>query len=125
MGLWGRLEAIRAPTIGKAKKGTMSNRPPTVRLAPQLLGTCADRARTYSGMLAKNIASERPASDQASTAAARVLTSPTPRPCSLAPSVTVAPFYAAVVSQALRRALRGVPTANYLDCPREGRGVSG
>src|SRR5215218_9281008 len=79
MGFSGRLEAIRAPTIGKAKTGTKTNRSTTVRLAPQLLGTCADRARKYSVMLATNIVRERPASDHASQAAARDLILPTPR----------------------------------------------
>src|SRR5919199_1643880 len=59
MKLRGRLEAIRAPTRGKAKKGNRSKSPPTVRSTPQLLGTCADRARTNSGMRAKIMAAER------------------------------------------------------------------
>src|SRR5829696_2417326 len=88
MGLWGRLEAIRAPTKGKARKGktTMSTAlsPPV----PQELGGCTDRVAMYSAADAADMATERPASDHASQAAARVLIPPTPRPCSLAPSVT-------------------------------------
>src|SRR5687767_500282 len=100
MGLCGRLEAIRAPTIGKAKKGTKLNRPLTVSTLTQLLGDCADRASTYSAALAKNMATETPASDQASQEATRVLIPPTPRPCSLAPSVTI-PLYSTTVSKVL------------------------
>jgi hypothetical protein len=97
MGFSGRLEATRAPTKGKAKKGTKTNRPLTVRLAPQLLGAGAARARTYSATLATNMATERAASDQASQAAARGLILPTPRPCSLASAVTT-PLYSTTVS---------------------------
>src|SRR5215211_1456791 len=109
MGLWGRLEAIRAPTKGEAKKGTKSNRPPMLRLAPQLLGTGAERASTHSATLATNMAMERPASDHASHAeATRVLNLPVPRSrlCSPASAVTVAPFYASIVFYSLRKALR-------------------
>src|SRR5215218_6633643 len=97
MGLWGRLEAIRAPTRGKAKKGTKSNRPPMLRLAPQLLGTGAERASTHSATLATNMATERPASDHASQEAARVLIPPILRPCSLLSSDTT-PLYSTPVS---------------------------
>jgi hypothetical protein len=78
MGLCGRLEAIRAPTVGKAKKAKKTNMPPTAGLVPNLLGSCAERARTYSATLAKNMATQRPASDHASHAAARALIRPTP-----------------------------------------------
>jgi hypothetical protein len=44
---------------------------PKVRLTAQLLGTRAERMSTYSGMLPTNIATERPASDQASKKATR------------------------------------------------------
>ena len=73
MGFSGRLEAIRAPTIGKARKGTKISRALTIPPVPQVLGTCADRAATYSATLAKNMASDKPASDQASQAAVRRL----------------------------------------------------
>jgi hypothetical protein len=66
MGLWGRLKAIRAPTTGKAKTGTEINASMTVRPALKLLGTGTKRMRTYSAMLITNMATERPASDQAS-----------------------------------------------------------
>src|SRR5215212_1327652 len=83
MGLRGRPEAINAPTTANAKKSTWPNRPTKVRLTAQLLGTCADRASTYSGMPAKNKATDRAASDHASQEAARVLIPPTSDPRSL------------------------------------------
>src|SRR5919202_6677418 len=92
MGFSGRLEAIRAPTIGKARKDKKTVRPLTVRSAPQLSGTCAERARNNSGTLATNMATQREVSVQASQAAARGLIPPTPRPRSLGPSVG-APLY--------------------------------
>src|SRR4028119_223136 len=81
MGLWGRLEATKAPTRGKARKGTETSMPLAVRLELQLLGTCAERARTNSAMLPENIATEKVASDHASLAAARVLTLAAPCSC--------------------------------------------
>src|SRR5215212_102338 len=105
MGLRGRLEAIKAPTTANAKKGTWPNRPTKVRLTAQLLGTCADRASTYSAMLAKNKATERAASDHASQMATCRLIPPTPRPCCLASSA-ITLLYSTAVSQTLRR---GVP----------------
>src|SRR5215204_1709978 len=74
--LRGRLEAIRAPTSGKIRKITPPKRSPTVRFASQLLGMCAERASTSNGTLATNMATERPASDQASKKAARAPPSP-------------------------------------------------
>src|SRR5215213_1848464 len=102
MGLRGRLEAIKAPTTANARKSTWPNRPTKVRLTAQLLGTCADRASTYSGMLAKNKATDRAASDHASQNAKRRLIPPTPRPCCLASSA-ITLLYSTAVSQTLRR----------------------
>src|SRR5215203_5519623 len=107
MGLSGRLEAIRAPTKGKARKGSekMSTalRPPV----PQELGGCTDRVTKSLPSCCTNITSESAPSDHASQVAVRRLISPTPRPCcSLALSVTT-PLYSTTVSQALRNALRG------------------
>src|ERR687897_629108 len=74
VGLSGRLEAIRAPTTGKAKNSVPPNILPTEKSTSQPLGTCAERARTNRTTLARNMASERLASDQAShQEAARVL----------------------------------------------------
>src|SRR5215210_9401054 len=79
MGFRGRPEAISAPTTGKAKTGTEVNMSMTVTLSPKVLGSRAERARKNSAMLAKNMAPQRPASDQASQGTARPLTLPTPR----------------------------------------------
>src|SRR5215217_1606301 len=93
MGLWGRLEAIRAPTRGKARKGTNINRPPTV---PQVLegrvSGAPDKDNRVSATPATNIVRESPASDQASQEEARDLIPPTPRSCSASPSLTT-PLY--------------------------------
>src|SRR5829696_6807664 len=105
IGFRGCLEAIKAPTTGKARKGTETNRSPKPKPSPQLLGTFADLTRTDSATLATNMATERPASDQASHAAVRALIPPIPPPSSLAPSVTTPP-YSTTVSQALRQPLR-------------------
>jgi len=65
--------------MGKAKMGMEVNMSMTETLAPKVLGSCAERARTNSATLVKNMATQRPASDQASQEAARPLTLPTPR----------------------------------------------
>src|SRR5918994_3189861 len=121
IGLWGRLEAIRAPTIGKAEKAKKGNTKMSTPLSPPvppLLGGCTDRVAMSSAAEAADMASERPASDHANHEAARVLIPPTPRPCSLARSVTT-PLYSATVSQTLRQALRsraviGLPRIHLL-----------
>src|SRR5918994_5949176 len=84
----GRLEAIRAPTSGKAKKRAPPTRLPTPRSAAQRLGRSAPRARNHSGIVATNMAKVRPASDQASHVEARVFTVAPPRSRLLVPSVT-------------------------------------
>src|SRR4028118_780266 len=65
IGLWGRLEAIRAPTRGKARKGEKSTRPPSSLAVPQSLGGCVAGAsgkdRRVSAQPTKNMANERPA----------------------------------------------------------------
>src|SRR5215207_3362420 len=83
MGLWGRLEAMRAPTIGKARKGTkltISLAAPTVTKLP---GDCADRARAYSAPPTTNMATQSAASAHASHAAARALMPSMPCPAFL------------------------------------------
>jgi hypothetical protein len=98
MGLWGRLEAIGAPTKGKVRKGTMKTNTMLKPPVPQVIGGCADRGRmTYNVTFATNMTSERVASDQASQEAARRPNPPAPRLCSLAPSVTT-PLYSTTVS---------------------------
>src|SRR3712207_4051153 len=84
----GRLEAIRAPTSGKAKKRAPPTSPPTPTSALQLLGRSALRARNHSGMVATNMAKVRPASDQASQAAARACPLAPPRSRSFVRSAT-------------------------------------
>src|SRR5215208_983430 len=96
MGLCGRLEAISAPTRGKARKDTKLSVSLTVPTVPQLLVDCAEGARKYNMTFATNMVTESAASDQASQAV-RVLIPPTPRPCSLVRSVT-APLYNTTVS---------------------------
>src|SRR5215210_3800810 len=97
---FGRLEAIRAPTSGKAKKRTPPTRPPTPTSALQLLGRSALRARNHSGMVATNIAKVRQASDQASHVEARVFALVPPRSRLLVPSATTV-LYSTTVSRAL------------------------
>jgi hypothetical protein len=101
IGFWGRLEAIRAPTKGKARKGKKITRPPMSPPVPHVLGDRVAGApykdMMVSATLAKNMATDRPASDQASQAAARRLIPPTPRSRSLASLVTT-PLYRKVVA---------------------------
>src|SRR4028119_1868057 len=85
----GRLEAIRAPTSGKAKKRAPPTRLPTPRSALQLLGRSAPRARNHSGMVAKNRTKVSPASDHANQVEARVFAlAPSPFRL-LVPSATI------------------------------------
>src|SRR5919107_4449088 len=110
IGFSGRLEAIRAPTIVKARKGARINRLPMAPPEPQSLESCAAGAVTYKDKMvsmapATNMAPERPASDQASQEEARVFTLPTSgsRCCVLSATT---PLYRTIVSQALRNTLR-------------------
>src|SRR5918997_4807521 len=79
-GFSGRLEAIRAPTTGKARKGTKTNR--SSRMSELTRACSVNWARTYSATLATNMATERAASDQASHTEVRALTLAAPRPYS-------------------------------------------
>src|SRR5215213_6001205 len=83
IGFSGRLEAIRAPTTVKARKGARINRLPMAPPEPQSLEGCAAGAVTYKDKIvsmapATNMATDSPASDQASQEAARGLTPATP-----------------------------------------------
>jgi hypothetical protein len=106
IGFSGRLEAIRAPTRGKARKGEKINRPLRGPAVPQSLegeGCVAaptDKDETVSATPTTNIATERPASDHASQAA-WALTPPTPLSRCLALAVTT-PLYRIAVSRTLR-----------------------
>src|SRR5829696_4258672 len=103
MGLKGRLEAMTAPTKGKAKKGTPINKSVRVNVVLTLLGTCgADLMRTYSATMAKNMATHSMDNDHASQEATRPLILLTPCPCPLTLSVTTSPLYITTVSQASR-----------------------
>src|SRR4028118_1183019 len=83
IGLWGRLEAIRAPTRGKARKGKKITRPPMSPPVPHVLGDGVAGApykdMMVSATLAKNMATESAASDQASQEAERGLILMRPR----------------------------------------------
>src|SRR5215210_7501562 len=110
IGFSGRLEAIRAPTSGKARKGkkiTSPLRGPAVPQSLEVEGCVAaptDKDERASTAPITNMATERPASDHASQTA-RALIPPTPLSRCLAPAVTT-PIYSATVSRPLRRALR-------------------
>src|ERR687890_2299691 len=95
----GRLEATRAPTRGKAKKGTKLNVSLMLLRVNQLPGDCADMARTDSTLPTTNTVIEKAASDHASLAEPWWLTSLIARRCSFAASVTT-PLYSTTVSQA-------------------------
>src|SRR5215212_4877287 len=86
-GLCERLEAIRAPTTGKARKDTKTSMSLIVPTVPQWLVDCTEGARKYNTTFATNMATERAPSDQASHAAARYLIALEPRFCLLVPSV--------------------------------------
>src|SRR5829696_2022340 len=110
IGFSGRLEAIRAPTRGKARKGRKISREPRGPAVPQSLEVegCVV-APTYnddtvSTAPTTNMAIEKPASDHASQVA-RVLVPRTPLSRCLAPAVTT-PLYRIPVSRTLREALR-------------------
>jgi hypothetical protein len=104
--------------MGKAKKGTETNRSMMERLVTKLLeaSACAARMRTKNATLAKNMATERPASVQASQEAAREFALPTPRSCWLVPSVTT-PLYSTSVAHALRQTLRSGVVRELLRTP--------
>src|SRR5215208_2155080 len=119
MGFSGRLEAIRAPTIVKARKGARINRLPMAPPEPQSLESCAAGAVTYKDKMvsmapATNMAPERQASDQASQEEARVFALPTSRSRRCVPSATT-PLYRMLVSQALRNAVRESIRTNFLE----------
>src|SRR5215212_3809936 len=73
MGFLGRLEAIRAPTMGKARKATPKMSTTLTPAVPQELGGCTDRMRKYNTTVATNMVTERAPSDQASQEAVRRL----------------------------------------------------
>src|ERR671912_1250992 len=100
VGLAGRREAISAPTVGNASESTPVS---TAKLGPSLgmnrEGTSAVRKSSKSASAVSPTHAAH--ADQANQAATRVLIPPTPRPCSLVPSVTT-PLYRTTVSKVLR-----------------------
>src|SRR5215217_3479611 len=96
IGFLGRLEAIRAPTRGKSRKGSTKLSTPLAPPVPQLPGGCIEPVAMYSATDAAAMINERPASDHASQVAARWLTLASPRCCSLAPAV-ITPVYRTTV----------------------------
>src|SRR5215210_3402376 len=106
IGFRGRLEATRAPTMGKARKSTKVTASPMMPMMVELSGNRADPARKSSTTTATNMATHRPANDHASKEAARVPIPPLLRSRPFVPSVTT-PLYSTTVSQTLRQPLRG------------------
>src|SRR5688500_3824465 len=104
MGLVGRREAIKAPTVGDASESTaIGMLKPRLALIPGRTGTVRV---TKSSRKASPMSNTHTAhSDQANQPAVRWLIRLTPRPCLLVPSVTTLP-YSTTVSQALRQTLR-------------------
>src|SRR5215210_6948951 len=78
MGFPGRLEAIRAPTMGKGRKGAIAHNGVLMPPVPQLIGGRTGRVAICKARAARNKAKERAASDQASHEVARVLISLAP-----------------------------------------------
>jgi hypothetical protein len=78
MGFPGRLEAIRAPTIGKGRKGNMAHNGVLMPPVPYLLGGRTGRVTICRAMAARNKTTESAASAQASHEVARVLIPLTP-----------------------------------------------
>src|SRR5215208_586216 len=73
MGFVGRLEAIRAPTMGKGRRGSIAHNGVLMPPVPQLIGGRTGRVTICKARAARNKATERAASDQASHEVARVL----------------------------------------------------
>jgi len=73
MGFPGRLEAIRAPTIGKGRKGSIAHNGVLMPPVPQLLGDRTGRVEICRATAARNKTTQNAASDQASHEVARML----------------------------------------------------
>src|SRR5215211_236817 len=118
MGLVGRREAIRAPTVGYASDSTPVSTAKLVSTATprpslSLVGMGISPVRK-SSMRASAISTTHTAhSDQASQAAVRWLIPPTPLPCFLVPFVTTTLCYKAV-ARVFRQPLRGL--LSWPDC---------
>src|SRR5688500_17962399 len=115
MGFSGRCEAIKAPTTENdtiwARRVATGGPDQARKISPRVRPLRRARIRP-----ATPSATHTRHSDQASHAAVRRLIPPTPRSCSLAPSVTT-PLYNTTVSQPLRQTLRGEVPIGYLPVP--------
>src|SRR5215210_7247713 len=78
MGFPGRLEAIRAPTIGKGRKGNIAHNGVLMLPVPQLLGGRTGRVVICRATEARDKTTQSAASDQASHEVARALIPLTP-----------------------------------------------
>src|SRR5215213_9084267 len=112
----GRLNATRAPTKGKARKGTKLEVSLTVLTVIQLPGDWADWARIDSAPAATNMATQSAASDKASHVETRTIALGTIRLRSLVPSVTTI-LYSTTVSRALRQLLRRGALSRFSKTP--------
>jgi hypothetical protein len=107
IGFLGRLEAIRAPTRGKARKGKKITRPLRDPAVPHVLevdgcvAALTDREERVSAAPTTNMATKRAASDHANQATWS-LVSTTLVFCCPVPAVT-APLYKISVSRTLRQ----------------------
>src|SRR5215218_6669850 len=101
MGFSGRCEAIKAPTTEndaiRVAMATIEGPPKAVKISPRVRLL----RRPRIGLAAAS-ATHSAHNDQAGHAATRALILSTPRPCSLAPSVTTV-LYSTTVSRALRQ----------------------
>src|SRR5215217_7206077 len=104
--LRGRLEAVRAPTTGNARKVTKISRSPALLQSP--VPSRVGRGSTESTVVATAMARQSPASDQASHVQARAYALAPPRFRLLVPSATLL-LYSTTVSRALRQPLRTSP----------------
>src|SRR5688500_16541350 len=122
MGFSGRCEAIKAPTTENdtiwARRVATGGPDQARKISPRVSPLRRARIRPAT---ARTTHSRH--SDQASHAAVRRLIPPTPRSCSLAPSVTT-PLYNTTVSQELRLTLRG-KGLNDIDPHHQPRGHGG
>jgi hypothetical protein len=102
MGFSGRREATTAPTVVNVKAGKARR-----TIVPRLGRLRAEALKNPSTPPPKAANGKEIAHiDHAIQVAARRLIPSTPRPCSLAPSVTT-PLYSTTVFQSLRQPLRG------------------
>src|SRR5215204_1429909 len=122
MGLVGSREAISAPTIGNASESNpVSTAKPRPGLSPGTPAGITSPVKKSSKRASPMSAKQTAQSDQANPAADRWLIGLTPRPCCLAPCVTIL-RYNATVCQTLRQTLRAsfyeeeVPTARRYTC---------